>query len=69
MQRFTSEVEGAKISLSSQPLAKIDIDPLLNGRRFETVLTQKYFEETNEDLLASLLQPLEQVITGGFLPL
>src|SRR5689334_12921460 len=54
--------EPAKRTLSASSQASIEIDSLLEGIDFYTSLTRAQFEELNQDLFRSTMEPVEKVL-------
>lgn len=62
VRRLRIACERAKRTLSSSTQASIEIDALLDGIDFYTSLTRAYFEELNQDLFKSTLEPVEKAL-------
>ncbi|KAJ3727760.1 heat shock protein 70 family [Lentinula raphanica] len=60
--KLKREVEKAKRILSSQQVAKIEIESFANGKDYSEVLTRAKFEELNVDLFKKTMKPVEQVL-------
>jgi L1 cell adhesion molecule like protein len=62
LRRLRTACERAKRSLSSSAQTSIEIDSLYEGIDFYTSLTRARFEELNQDLFRSTMEPVEQVL-------
>jgi len=62
VQKLRREVEKAKRALSSQHQARIEIESLYDGIDFSETLTRAKFEELNNDLFKSTLEPVKKVL-------
>lgn len=62
IRRLRTACERAKRTLSSSTQANIEIDSLLDGIDFYTSITRARFEELNQDLFKSTLQPVEEAL-------
>ncbi|KAF3429349.1 hypothetical protein E2986_06769 [Frieseomelitta varia] len=62
IRRLRTACERAKRTLSSSTQANIEIDSLLDGIDFYTSITRARFEELNQDLFNSTLQPVEEAL-------
>jgi heat shock protein 1/8 len=62
LRRIRAACEKAKRTLSASTQATIDIDALLDGKDFTSVITRAKFEELNMDLFNKCLVPLEKVL-------
>ena len=60
--RLRTESERAKRTLSSSNQAAIEIDSLFKGIDFYTTITRARFEEMNNDLFRSVLEPVEKAL-------
>ncbi|CAL7935487.1 unnamed protein product [Xylocopa violacea] len=65
LRRLRTACERAKRTLSSSTQANIEIDSLLDGIDFYTSITRARFEELNQDLFKSTLQPVEEALRDG----
>lgn len=61
-RRLRTACERAKRTLSSSTQANIEIDSLLDGVDFYTTVTRAKFEELNQDLFKSTLDPVEKAL-------
>ncbi len=62
LRRLRSACERAKRVLSAQANANVEIDALIDGLDYCANITRAKFEELNNDLFRSCLEPIEQVI-------
>ncbi|KOC67105.1 Heat shock 70 kDa protein cognate 4 [Habropoda laboriosa] len=62
LRRLRTSCERAKRTLSSSTQANIEIDSLLDGIDFYTSITRARFEELNQDLFKSTLQPVQEAL-------
>ncbi|KAL3318783.1 Endoplasmic reticulum chaperone BiP [Cichlidogyrus casuarinus] len=62
LQKLRREVEKAKRALSSAPSTRIEIESLMDGEDFSETLTRAKFEELNNDLFKSTLEPVQKVL-------
>jgi len=62
LRRLRTACERAKRTLSSSTQASVEIDSLFEGIDFYTSVTRARFEELNQDLFRSCLQPVEKVL-------
>eukprot|EP01134_Creolimax_fragrantissima_P001155 CFRG1155T1 len=62
VQKLRREVEKAKRALSSQHQARLEIESLFEGVDFSETLTRAKFEELNNDLFKSTLDPVKKVL-------
>nr|CBM69254.1 heat shock protein 78 [Neobenedenia melleni] len=62
VQKLRREVEKAKRALSSAHSTKVEIESLIDGEDFSETLTRAKFEELNNDLFLSTLEPVKKVI-------
>lgn len=62
VRRLRTACERAKRTLSSSTQASLEIDALLDGIDFYTSLTRARFEELNQDLFKSTLEPVEKAL-------
>lgn len=62
VQKLRREVEKAKRALSSQHQARLEIESLYDGIDFSETLTRAKFEELNNDLFKSTLDPVKKVL-------
>ena len=62
LQRLRKQCENAKRTLSTQPMASVDIDALANGEDFSATISRAKFEELNMDLFQKTLVPVTQVL-------
>jgi len=62
IQKLRREVEKAKRALSSTHQARVEIEALFDGHDLNETLTRARFEELNQDLFKSTLQPVKQVM-------
>eukprot|EP01090_Pellita_catalonica_P004236 TRINITY_DN1406_c0_g1_i3.p1 TRINITY_DN1406_c0_g1~~TRINITY_DN1406_c0_g1_i3.p1 ORF type:complete len:708 (-),score=188.96 TRINITY_DN1406_c0_g1_i3:41-2080(-) len=62
LRRLRSACERAKRTLSSNAQATIEIDSLYEGQDFYTSITRARFEELNNDLFRSCLDPVDKVL-------
>ena len=60
--RLRKACERAKRTLSSQTQANIEIDALFEGIDFYTTITRARFEEMNDDLFQSTMEPVEKAL-------
>ena len=60
--RLRTACERAKRTLSSQTQANIEIDALFEGIDFYTTITRAQFEELNNDLFQSAMEPVEKAL-------
>lgn len=65
--KLKREVEKAKRSLSSQHVARIEIESLMDGIDFSETMTRAKFEELNIDLFKATLKPVQQVLEASHL--
>ena len=64
MHRLKLEVEKAKIALSNQTQARLEIESFFNGEDFSKLLTRAAFEDIQEDILKGSLELIDQVLKG-----
>ncbi|POG70557.1 70 kDa heat shock protein 1 [Rhizophagus irregularis DAOM 181602=DAOM 197198] len=62
IRRLRSACEHAKRILSTSTQTFIEIDSLFDGIDFYTSLTRTRFEELNQDLFRSIIEPVEKVL-------
>ncbi|ORE06932.1 hsp71-like protein [Rhizopus microsporus var. microsporus] len=62
VRRLRTACERAKRTLSSAAQTSIEIDSLFEGIDFYTSLTRARFEELNQDLFRSTMEPVEKVL-------
>ncbi|CAG8807391.1 10668_t:CDS:2, partial [Dentiscutata erythropus] len=62
LRRLRTTCERAKRNLSASAQTSIEIDSLFEGIDFYTSLTRARFEELNQDLFRSTLEPVEKVL-------
>jgi len=62
VRRLRTACERAKRTLSSATQTTIEIDSLFEGTDFYTSLTRARFEELNQDLFRSTMEPVEKVL-------
>jgi len=62
VRRLRTACERAKRTLSSATQTSIEIDSLFEGVDFYTSLTRARFEELNQDLFRSTMEPVEKVL-------
>merc|ERR1712054_247993 len=62
LRRLRTACERAKRTLSSATQASVEIDSLFEGIDFYTSITRARFEELNQDLFRSCLDPVEKVL-------
>ncbi|KAF9429500.1 70-kilodalton heat shock protein [Podila epigama] len=62
LRRLRTACERAKRSLSASAQATLEIDSLFEGIDFYTSLTRARFEELNQDLFRSTMEPVEKVL-------
>ena len=62
VRRLRTACERAKRTLSSSTQASIEIDCLFEGIDFYTTFTRARFEEMNDDLFRSTLEPVEKAL-------
>jgi len=62
LRRLRTACERAKRTLSSTAQTSIEIDSLFEGIDFYTSLTRARFEELNQDLFRSTMEPVEKVL-------
>merc|ERR1719375_310888 len=65
MQKLRREVERVKRALSSQHLARLEIESLMDGVDVSETLTRARFEELNMDLFKKTLVPVGKVLEDG----
>jgi heat shock protein 5 len=65
MSKLKREIEKAKMVLSSEKTAKIEIDAFFGGKDFSETLTRAKFEELNRDLFQKTLKTVESVLKDG----
>lgn len=65
IQKLRREVERAKIQLSSQHQAKIEIESFHDGADLSETLTRAKFEELNADLFKKTLGPVDSVLADA----
>jgi len=65
VQKLRREVEKAKRTLSSAHTAKVEIESFFDGMDFSETLTRAKFEELNNDLFKSTLEPVKKVLEDG----
>eukprot|EP00124_Ichthyophonus_hoferi_P001476 Ihof_evm1s78 gene=Ihof_evmTU1s78 len=61
-QKLRREVEKAKRSLSSTHQTRIEIESFFEGNDFDETLTRAKFEELNNDLFKSTMDPVRKVL-------
>merc|ERR1712072_908153 len=62
LQKLRKEVERAKRALSSNNLARLEIESITGNVDFSETLTRARFEELNNHLFKDTLKPVEQVL-------
>ncbi|CAB4389948.1 unnamed protein product [Rhizophagus irregularis] len=62
IRRLRTACERAKCTLSASSRTSIEIDSLFEGIDFYTSLTRTRFEELNQDLFRSIIEPIERVL-------
>ena len=62
LRRLRTACERAKRTLSASAQTSIEIDSLFEGIDFYTSLTRARFEELNQDLIRSTMEPVEKVL-------
>jgi L1 cell adhesion molecule like protein len=62
VRRLRTACERAKRTLSSSAQTSIEIDSLFEGIDYYTSLTRARFEELNQDLFRSTMEPVEKVL-------
>jgi len=62
VRRLRTACERAKRTLSASAQTSIEIDSLFEGVDFYTTLTRARFEELNQDLFRSTMEPVEKVL-------
>ena len=62
VRRLCNACEKAKIELSSNSGARIEIDSLYEGIDFYTKITRVKFEELNAEIFRSILEPVEKAL-------
>eukprot|EP00917_Polyrhabdina_sp_WS-2016_P022560 GHVP01048951.1.p1 GENE.GHVP01048951.1~~GHVP01048951.1.p1 ORF type:complete len:645 (+),score=163.60 GHVP01048951.1:32-1966(+) len=62
MRRLRTACERAKRTLSSSTQASLEIDSLFEGIDFNTSISKAKFEELNQDLFRSTIDPVEKVL-------
>ncbi|XP_032683761.1 heat shock 70 kDa protein cognate 4-like [Odontomachus brunneus] len=62
LRRLRTACERAKRTLSSSTQANLEIDALLDGIDFYASITRARFEELNQDLFKSTLEPVEKAL-------
>jgi len=62
LQKLRKEVERAKRALSSNKLARLEIESITGNVDFSETLTRARFEELNNHLFKDTLKPVEQVL-------
>ncbi|CAI2178983.1 18431_t:CDS:2 [Funneliformis geosporum] len=62
LRRLRTACERAKRALSASAQTNIEIDSLFEGIDFYTSLTRARFEELNQDLFRSTMEPVEKVL-------
>merc|ERR1712078_731701 len=65
LRRLRTACERAKRTLSSTAQTSIEIDSLFEGIDFFSNITRARFEELNQDLFRSCLDPVEKVLKDG----
>ena len=60
--RLRAACEKAKLTLSSQTQANIEIDALFDGIDFYTTITRAQFEKLNSDLFRGTLEPVKKAL-------
>merc|ERR1712076_266267 len=65
VQKLRREVEKAKRSLSATHSARIEIESFFDGEDFSETLTRAKFEELNNDLFRSCMDPVKKVLEDG----
>ncbi len=67
LQRLRKEVERVKRALSTQLVARLDIEDIVPGVHVSETLTRAKFEELNADLFGKTLIPVQRVLEdAGF---
>jgi L1 cell adhesion molecule like protein len=61
LRRIRSASERAKRTLSSATQATIEVDSLMDGLDFSSVITRAKFEDLNMDYFTKCLEPVEKV--------
>lgn len=67
LQKLRKEVERVKRALSSQLMARLDIEDLIPGYDFTDTLTRAKFEELNDELFKKTLKPVQRVMEDALL--
>ena len=67
LQKLRKEVERVKRALSSQLMARLDIEDLIPGYDFTDTLTRAKFEELNDELFKKTLKPVQHVMEDALL--
>ncbi|XP_064163804.1 endoplasmic reticulum chaperone BiP-like [Anguilla rostrata] len=62
MQKLRREVEKAKRTLSTQHLARMEIESFFEGKDFSETLTRAKFEELNMDLFRSTIKCVQKLL-------
>ena len=62
LQKLRKEVERAKRALSSNNLARLEIESITGNVDFSETLTRARFEELNNHLFKNTLKPVEKVL-------
>merc|ERR1712076_364645 len=65
VQKLRREDEKAKRSLSATHSARIEIESFFDGEDFSETLTRAKFEELNNDLFRSCMDPVKKVLEDG----
>jgi heat shock protein 1/8 len=61
LRRIRSASERAKRTLSSATQATIEVDSLMDGLDFSSVITRAKFEDLNMDYFTKCMEPVEKV--------
>lgn len=64
-QKLRKEVERVKRALSSQKQARVEIEDIVQGYDLSETLTRARFEDLNNDLFKSTLDPVKKVLKDG----
>lgn len=64
-RRLRTACERAKLTLSSATQASIEIDSLFDGKDFFSTITRAKFEEMNNDLFSSTLDPVKKALADA----
>ncbi len=65
LRRLRTACERAKRSLSSQVVAPVEIDSLMDGHDFSSSITRARFEELNADYFRACMGPVEKVLSDA----